>query len=241
MFHNPDPKHIDELVQEKKLENEQVDRDQTISINETLTVDKIKMTCISGFLGFQLPLMQQLSGINFIVTQMGQLTGQYDPTIQPYSALVANSIEFIATALSILVLVKVGRKPLIKGGNFGVAFLNIAIGILFIYIDWEPAFTLILVLIGVYMVVFGFTIGPVIWLYVPEILPTKMVPVATIMNWLGCSICVIIPPIIISAMGNPYAVFLFLGGIELAFFIPNLFFVKETKGLAPYEINAKFH
>ena len=53
------------------------------------------MTIRSGFLGFQLPLMQQLSGINFIVTQVGQITGQYDPPLQPYSALVANAIEFI--------------------------------------------------------------------------------------------------------------------------------------------------
>ena len=50
------------------------------------------MTWKSGFLGFQLPLMQQLSGINFIVTQLGQITGTYDPPLQPYSALVANSI-----------------------------------------------------------------------------------------------------------------------------------------------------
>ena len=185
--------------------------------------------------------MQQLTGINFIVTQLGQITGQYDPLLQPYSALVANSIEFIAAAFSILLLVSVGRKPIIQFGNITLAILNIIIGILFIYIDWAPAFTIILVLIGFFMVIYGLTIGPVIWLYVPEILPTKMVPIATIMNWTGCSFCVIVPPIVNSIMGSPYIIFLVLGVVEFIFFIPNVLFLKETKGLASYEINALFH
>ena len=91
------------------------------------------------------------------------------------------------------------------------------------------------------MIWYGLTIGPVVWLYIPEIVPTKMVPLATIMNWVGCSICVIVCPIITANMdNNPYAVFLFLGGLELLFCVPNILFVVETKGLPPYEINAKF-
>lgn len=93
------------------------------------------MTCISGYLGFQLPFMQQISGINFIVTQLGQITGEYDPSLQPFSALVANCIEFIAAAFSILLLVRVGRKPILQLGNLGVGIINIAIGILFIFIN----------------------------------------------------------------------------------------------------------
>lgn len=126
------------------------------------------MTCKSGFLGFELPLLQQISGINFIVTYLGQLTSQYDPPLQAYSALVANVIEFSATALSILVLVRVGRKPSLLLGNIGVGIINIVIGIIFLFINsWAPSFTVILALIGVFMVVFGFTLGPVVWLYVP--------------------------------------------------------------------------
>ena len=123
-------------------------------------------------------------------------------------------------------LVRVGRKPIIQFGNVTLALLNIAIGILFIYIDWSPAFTIILVLVGIFMVIYGLTIGPVVWLYVPEILPTRMVPIATIMNWTGCSFCVIVPPIVSSIMGSPYLIFLILEVVELIFFIPNVVLVK---------------
>ena len=84
------------------------------------------------------------------------------------------------------------------------------------------------------MMIFGLTIGPVVWLYVPEILPTKMVPLATALNWTGCSLCVVVPPIVIAKMGTPYLIFLILGAIELLLFVPNCLFIKETKGLAPY-------
>ena len=99
-------------------------------------------------------------------------------------------------------------------------------GFFFIYIDWSPAFTIILVLVGIFMVIYGLTIGLVIWLYVPEILPTRMVPIATIMNWTGCSFCVIVPPIVSSIMGSPYLIFLILEVVELIFFIPNVVLVK---------------
>jgi len=49
----------------------------------------------------------------------------------------------------------------------------------------------------VYMIVYGISLGPVVWLYVPEIIPAKIVPLATMMNWTGASICVIFTPIVI--------------------------------------------
>lgn len=47
------------------------------------------------------------------------------------------------------------------------------------------------------MVIYGMTIGPGVWLYVPEIVPHRIVPAATFMNWLGASLTVILTPIII--------------------------------------------
>jgi len=48
----------------------------------------------------------------------------------------------------------------------------------------------------IYMAIYSTTIGPVVWMYVPEIIPAKIVPFATTLNWLGCSFCLIILPII---------------------------------------------
>lgn len=93
-------------------------------------------------------------------------------------------------------LTRVGRRPLTLFGNLGLAIVDILIGILFVFSDWEPSGILIFVLLLIYMIIYGVSIGPSVWLYVPEIIPAKIVPLATMMNWLGCSLCVIFTPIV---------------------------------------------
>ena len=90
------------------------------------------------------------------------------------------------------------------------------------------------------MIFYGLTVGPVVWLYVPEIIPAKIVPVATFMNWFGCSICIIITPVITDAVGSPYPVFFIFGGISMILFAFNVNWLVETKGLTISEINKKF-
>ena len=117
--------------------------DENISINESLAVDKITLSWKNGLLGFMLPFMQQMTGVNFLVTQTGKIIGKFDPTLEPYAALIVNSVQFVAIALSILVLSKVGRKPLLQFGNIGIGLINVILGILFFYIEiWKIAFPL---------------------------------------------------------------------------------------------------
>ena len=138
-----------------------------------------------------------------------------------------------ATALAILVLVRLGRKPLTLFGNLGLAICDILIGVFCYFSSWGPSNILVVVFLTIYMVIYGISLGPVVWLYVPEIIPAKVVPYATAMNWIGCSICIILTPIIINANdGNAYPVFFFFGGITLFFFIVNIFLMVETKNLS---------
>ena len=78
--------------------------------------------------------MQQMSGANFLVTQVGQITGNFDPKVEPYSALIVNAIQFIATASSVLLLSRIGRKPILHFGNAGIGVINLILGILFFFI-----------------------------------------------------------------------------------------------------------
>ena len=87
---------------------------------------------------------------------------------------------------------------------------------------------------------FGFTVGPLVWLYVPEIIPADTVPFATFLNWLACTITIVITPVVTHAVGSPYPVFFLFGGISMILFFLNYIFVVETKGLTPSQINSKF-
>ena len=95
-------------------------------------------------------------------------------------------------------------------------------------------------LLTIFLMVFGFTAGPLVWLYVPEIIPAETVPFATFLNWSASTLTIVITPIITHAVGSPYPVFFIFGGISMILFVLNYIFLVETKGLTPSQINAKF-
>jgi MFS transporter, SP family, arabinose:H+ symporter len=177
--------------------------------------------------------MMQITGINAVVTQANNIVADIIPDLAEYVPLIINSVQLLATIVTVALLAGLGRKPLILLGNLSLAFIDIALGVLFLFKDWAPGGYIILTLLILYMAVYGLSLGPIIWLYVPEILPSKSVPLATMMNWLSSSICVILTPIVTEANGNnPFPVFFFFGGITLLLFIANCFLVVETKGLS---------
>lgn len=167
--------------------------------------------------------MQQLTGINAIVTEASTIVKNIIPGLAEYTPIILNVVQVIATLCTVFVLTRVGRKPMVLFGNLGLAIIDIIIGILFVFEKWSGSGYFVLAMLIVYMIIYGISLGPVVWLYVPEIIPAKIVPLATMMNWFGCSLCVIFTPMAIDANGgNPYPVFFFFGGISLLFWIVNI-------------------
>jgi MFS transporter, SP family, arabinose:H+ symporter len=145
-------------------------------------------------------------------------------------ALIINIIQLLASIGGMLVLAKFGSRATTLFGNFAIGIIDIAIAALFVFQSWSPSGYIIFGLLISFNIVFGATLGPVVWLYVPEIIPSKVVPWATMTNWLGASACVIFTPIIIKLNGNnPYPVFFFFGGMTMLFFILNSLLMVETK------------
>jgi SP family arabinose:H+ symporter-like MFS transporter len=173
--------------------------------------------------------MQQLTGINAIVTSATIIVSGI-PSLEDLTnvvPLILNVAQLLATVGTVAVLTRVGRKPLTLIGNLSLAVVDIAMGILFVFQkEWAPSGIFVFVLLIIYNLIYGISLGPVVWLYVPEIVPSKVVPLATVMNWFGCSLCVIFTPIVINLNGgNPASVFFFFGGITLLFFIMNTLFM----------------
>lgn len=194
-------------------------------------------------MAFQIPLTQQLTGTNFIVTEMTAITALYDVSLSHYSALISNSIQFIATALSVFIFARLGRRPIILIGNLSLAIVDAIIGFSFLGLNvfgWSPGFPLGITFIMIFNIFYGLFFGPVVWLYVAEIAKKRIVPLGLSMYWVGCTFCVVVPPIITTIMGSPYASFLFLSGWQFLFFIANYFLVVETKGLSAAQISKKF-
>lgn len=115
-----------------------------------------------------------------------------------------------------------GRKPLTLFGNIVLGVVDMLLGLLFIFYDWSTSGYIILVLLVIYIIVFGVSLGPVVWLYVPEIIPSKIVPIATVMNFLGASIATIFTPMIMEVnSNNAFPAFFGFGCITLVLFVIN--------------------
>jgi Na+/melibiose symporter-like transporter len=82
------------------------------------------------------------------------------------------------------------------------------------------------------MAVFGLSLGPVVWLYIPEIVQPKIVPYSTMANWMATLLIVFLFPVIRAMLPdkNPAILFLFFSVWCLCSFFFNAKFVIETKG-----------
>lgn len=186
--------------------------------------------------------MQQFSGIKMVITEVGVIFTNYNPILSLYTPLIANVCQLVATCCATCVLSRFGRRLPTIIGNASLSALNLIIAILFLVnavtqnvnVVYAAAAFIILFMIG-----YALSIGPVVWPYVPELMPAKYVPFASSMNWIAAAICTIATPYVLDAVGSPYPVFFFFAGILLLFFFFNAKFLVETKGLTPSQISAK--
>lgn len=77
------------------------------------------------------------------------------------------------------------------------------------------------------MAIFGLSLGPVVWLYIPEIVSPKIVPFSTLSNWISASMVILLFPIITDDVldGNPGYLFVFFTIWSLGSTIFSYFYV----------------
>lgn len=130
-------------------------------------------------------------------------------------------------------LSRLGRRTILLYGTLfeGVACALISIG--FFIKDSNSGASEVMILIGLffYMAVFGLSLGPVVWLYIPEIVQPKIVPYSTASNWISASLVIILFPIITDNIldKNPGILFVFFTVWCTGSVVFNYFFVLETK------------
>jgi MFS transporter, SP family, sugar:H+ symporter len=235
------PEFVDEAYDEKVLEVLVDRKEEDPSEVFPKKQEKINYAFRAFLLGFELPFMQQLTGINGVVTQANTIVAAVIPDLAQYVSIIINCVQLVATLAAVLVLSRFGRRPLTLFGNLGLGIIDILLAVLFLFPGWAPSGYIILGFLIIYMIVYGVSLGPVVWLYVPEIIPAKVVPLATMMNWFGTSLCVILTPIITNLNGgNPYPIFFAFGAITLLFFVMNYSLMVETKGRTNKQIALLF-
>lgn len=125
------------------------------------------------FVGVALSVLQQLMGLNamsYYGPQILQRMG-YHMDSAFLGTLMARCLNLLATMAIVLVVDRVGRKPLLIFGALVMGLSMMALGSLF---RTDHASTYGLAAMCVYMAGLGMSFGPVVWILLSEIFPTPI-------------------------------------------------------------------
>ena len=192
------------------------------------------------FVGVALALLSQFTGINAII--------YYGPRIMEEAGLklsdalggqvVIGVVNVLATVYAIMKIDKFGRKKLMRSGITGMFFSLIAVAILFLFNLTQGILLIIFILTFIASFAIGY--GPVIWVLLSEIYPTKVrgraMSLATMSVWVGTAVIGQIVPWMLDTL-SPAGTFVIFALCCLPVpFILKL--VPETKGMSLEDIES---
>ncbi len=137
---------------------------------------------------------------------------------------------------------RVGRKKLLIWGSVGITLSLAALAAVLLTLGLSTSTAwLTVVFLGVYIVFYQATWGPVVWVLMPELFPSKVRGAATGFTTLVLSatnlIVSLVFPLMLSAMGIAWVFTIFSVICLLSFFFA-FYMVPETKGKSLEEIEA---
>ncbi|KAF8835335.1 putative high affinity glucose transporter [Paxillus ammoniavirescens] len=210
-------------------------------------------------LGTSLQMMQQWTGVNFIFyfsTPFLQSTGAIPNAF--LISLIFTLVNVFSTPISFWAIERVGRRPLLIWGAFGmlvcqflVASIGVTIGFNKTHVDASgttianniPAVNAQITFIAIYIFFFASTWGPGAWVVIGEIFPlpirSRGVALSTASNWLWNTIIAVIAPYMVNQdAGNlRSSVFFIWGSLCTCAFIYSYFLISETKGLTLEQVD----
>lgn len=192
--------------------------------------------------GLALAIAQQLIGVNTVI--------YYAPTILKFTGLATNSAitdalsvgvaNVVFTILAVLVLDRIGRRPLLITGTAGCIVSLGVLGIFFASSSLQhSASWLALVCLITYIASFAIGLGPVFWLMISEIFPLTVrspaMSVSTVGNWTANFLVSAFFLSLTTAITRQGTFWLY-AGFGLAALIYFIFRVPETKDRSLEEI-----
>ena len=199
--------------------------------------------------GVGLAIFQQITGVNTII--------YYAPTIFQFAGLSSDTAaiaattgvgaaNLIVTAIALVLVDRVGRRPLLLVGIAGMTVSLIILGAGFIFANSGQATavgTITAVSLIAYISFFAIGLGPVFWLLISEIFPLQVrgtaMSMATVANWAANFLVTLLFLGLVDVLGQSGTFWLF-AAIGIIAFLFTLRLVPETKGLTLEQIEDHF-
>jgi sugar porter (SP) family MFS transporter len=195
--------------------------------------------------GVGLAVFQQITGINTVIyyaPMIFQFAGFKSASASILATVGVGLVNVVMTMVALLLVDRVGRRPLLLVGLAGMVAGLISLGLAFALP--QVAGSLAGIAAGslmLYVGAFAVGLGPVFWLLISEIYPLQIrglaMSVATAANW-GANLLVALTFLTLIQMAGRAPTFWLYAVVGVGAWLFAWFFVPETKGKSLEEIEA---
>ncbi|GAA5804897.1 general substrate transporter [Helicostylum pulchrum] len=193
-----------------------------IQIFQDPIVRKVAVTVIL------LHVIQQLIGMNAVMYYSTTIFNMsFDADMSKYMAIVTTVVNFVATIVSLILIDRMGRRPLLLIAEAGACIFSVLLIIGYVY----SIGALLIVAVFGYVLSFAVGVGPIPWMMTSEMSPvyasSAVGSVATAVNWaMNFLIGQCFPVIFAEIQGYSFAIFAAIAALAFVF---TWFRVPETK------------
>jgi sugar porter (SP) family MFS transporter len=192
--------------------------------------------------GIGLAIFQQITGINTVIYYAQTIlesTG-FGDVASILATVGIGVINVVMTVVAILLLDRVGRRPLLIGGLVGMFGMLLVLGGVFYLPGLGGALGYLATgSLMLYVAFFAIGLGPVFWLLIAEIYPLNVrgtaMGVATVVNWLANLAVAQLFPQLFDLIGPAFTFWLF-ALLTAGAIVFSQYFVPETNGRTLEEI-----
>jgi len=191
------------------------------------------------FISIGIMFVQQFTGINTIIyysPKIFKIAGIESNTLTILPSIILGSVTVIFTVVSMILIDKLGRRPLYFLGLIGMSVSLVALGLCFY---WEETlgdtlkyFTLVSMFF--YLSFFAVSLGPIAWLIISEVFPLKVrgvgMSIGSFSCWLFNGVVVFTFLKLVNAL-SPAGAFWLYASLGVAGIIWGYYYIPETTGI----------
>ncbi|XP_065852988.1 D-xylose-proton symporter-like 2 [Euphorbia lathyris] len=229
------PAHVEEILSELASISEE---------KEASLMEIFQGKCLRALMiGTGLVLFQQITGQPSVlyyaatIFQSAGFSGAADAT---RVSIVLGAFKLIMTGIAVLVVDRLGRRPLLLGGVSGMVVSLFLLGSYYLFLDGAAVLAVVALLL--YVGCYQLSFGPIGWLMISEIFPLRIrgrgLGIAVLVNF-GANAIVTFAFSPLKALLGAAILFYSFGVIAVLSLAFIFFVVPETKGLSLEEIEAK--
>ncbi len=224
-----------DIAREIQNEIEETLKEEKGSIGE-LFAPGIRMAMIVGIF---LAAFSQITGINAIMYYAPEIFRSvgFGTESALTQTVIIGSVNVLFTFVALWLIDKTGRKTLLLYGVSGMTLCLFGLGLIF-YLDLGSGPWVLIFILG-YIASFAASLGPIPWVIISEIFPTKTrgvaMSISILILWISVYLVTQFFPILLESIGGAFTFWIFMiNAVFLVLFVWKV--VPETKGKTLEEI-----